>query len=234
MRALLLAAGLGTRLNPITNYIPKCLVPINGKPLLQYWIETLIECGITEILINTHYKYEMVESFIQTSKYKDKITLIYEEKLLNTGGTILKNKYFFNEDNFMVIHADNLCFADFKGFIKTHLKSNINIVMTMMTFKTSTPSSCGIVKIDKNNIVLDFFEKVKNPPSNLANAAVYIFRKEIFTYLEEFNKENIDLSIEVIPKLKGKILTYFNNKYLRDIGNIESYALSQIEVLKYI
>ena len=114
MKVLLLAAGLGTRLQPITNKIPKCLVPINGKPLLEYWLENLNKIGITDFLINTHYMNDKVEDFIKNSKYKDMVTLTYEKNLLNTAGTILANEDFFSTNNepFMLVHADNLCFCD--------------------------------------------------------------------------------------------------------------------------
>ena len=233
MKALLLAAGLGTRLRPITNTIPKCLVPINGKPLLEYWLENLVRIGITEFLINTHYFSEQVVEFIKNSTYNSMVTVIYEKELLNTAGTILANKDFFksNDEPFMVIHADNLCFCDFQAFVDSHKKRVKKTELTMMLFKTDAPSSCGIVELDENNIVQKFHEKVQNPPSNLANAAVYICEPSIFNFLESLNKKEIDFSLDVLPKYMGKINTYLNNIYLRDIGTIESYGLAQIDIL---
>lgn len=230
MKALLLAAGLGTRLKPITNYTQKCLVPINGKPLIEYWLENLSNVGVQHFLINTHYFKEQMEQFVLKSKFKDKITLVYEEELLNTGGTILKNKSFFDKEPFFVVHADNLSFCDFKEFIKKHKISQHPI--TMMTFLTDNPSSCGIVELDEYGIVRNFFEKIKNPPTNLANGAVYIFDSKIFDFLENLNKERIDISTEVLPNFIGQIATFHNDVYHRDIGTIESYALSQVEILK--
>lgn len=229
MKALLLAAGLGTRLKPITNYTQKCLVPINGKPLIEYWLENLSNVGVEHFLINTHYFKEQMEQFVLKSKFRDKITLVYEEELLNTGGTILKNKSFFDKEPFFVVHADNLSFCDFKEFIKKHKISQHPI--TMMTFLTDNPTNCGIVELNNNRVVQNFFEKVSNPPSNLANGAVYIFESEIFQYLESLNKKIIDISTEVLPNFLGKIATFHNSIYHRDIGTIESYALAQIEVL---
>ena len=229
MKALLLAAGLGTRLKPITNYTQKCLVPINGKPLIEYWLENLSNVGVQHFLINTHYFKEQMEQFLLKSKFKDKITLVYEEELLNTGGTILKNKSFFDKDPFFVVHADNLSFCDFNEFLNKHKMSKFPI--TMMTFLTDNPSSCGIVELDKDGIVINFSEKIKNPPTNLANGAVYIFDFEIFDFLESLNKGIIDISTEVLPNFIGKIATFHNDVYHRDIGTIESYALSQIEIL---
>ena len=98
MRAILLAAGLGNRLRPITDTVPKCMVPIHGKVLLDYWIEQLIEADIERILINTHYRHEQVEQHVMNSEFHEFIDLIHEENLLLTGGTVLANKdYFCNE-----------------------------------------------------------------------------------------------------------------------------------------
>jgi len=233
MKALLLAAGLGSRLRPITNTVAKCLVPINGKPLLEYWLENLVNIGITEFLINTHYFSEQVIHFIKDSKYKSMVTLIHEEELLNTAGTILANKEFLKSDDepFMLIHADNLCFCDFQAFIDSHKKRAKHTELTMMLFKTTNPSSCGIVELDENSIVQKFHEKVQNPPSNLANAAVYICEPTLFVFLDSLNKKEIDFSLDVLPYYMGKINTFLNDVYLKDIGTIENYAVSQIDIL---
>lgn len=235
MKALLLAAGLGTRLRPITNEIPKCLVPIKGKPLLQYWLENLSNIGIDEFIINTHYFNEKVEKFVEKSPFREKITLIYEEKLLNTGGTVLANKHLFTKNEpFMLIHADNLSFCNFKEFIESHKNKKNNCEITMMLFKTQTPKSCGIVEIDENNIVQNFHEKINNPPSNLANGAVYLCDYSIFNYLESLNKTEIDFSLEVIPNYLGKINTYLNNIYHKDIGTLKTYKEAQTDILKFL
>lgn len=234
MRALLLAAGFGTRLQPVTDYIPKCLVPINGKPLLEYWLENLSAAGVEEFLINTHYMHEKVQDYINSSIYKDKVTLVYESELLNTGGTILANKEFFSDEPFMLVHADNLCFCDFEAFILSHKKRDKECEITMMLFESDTPQSCGIVTLDSRGVVEEFYEKVQNPPSNLANGAVYICENSVVKFLESLGKEEIDFSKEVLPKYLGKIGTYMNETYHRDIGTLKSYSLAQIECKEYL
>ncbi|SFV50949.1 Mannose-1-phosphate guanylyltransferase [hydrothermal vent metagenome] len=228
MKALLLSAGIGSRLRPITEFLPKCLVPINGKVLLEYWFENLLAAGVSEFIINTHYKHELVEDYINNSPYKEITTIVHEEKLLNTGGTLLRCKKILGNEAFMLVHADNLSFCDFKSFINSHLSSSCSL--SMMLFKTDTPSSCGIVKLDKNGVVQEFFEKVQNPPSNLANGAVYICNHSIFKILEEIKKTEIDFSLDVLPKFMGDINTYLNDVYHRDIGTVESFALAQVEI----
>jgi len=233
MKALLLAGGLGTRLRPVTDLVPKCLVPVNGKPLLDYWLENLSQAGVSEFLINTSYLASQVQEWRDISTFKDKITLVHEEELLNTGGTLLENKGFFDNEAFFLVHADNLSFCDFDAFIQAHKNRSKGCELTMMTFETDDPSSCGIVELDQEGVVQHFFEKVKNPPSNLANGAVYICEATIFLFLESLEKKNIDFSLDVLPHFIGKINTYQNNIYHRDIGNVVSYALSQIEYKQF-
>ena len=229
MRALLLAAGLGKRLRPITNSLPKCLVEIDGRPLLDYWIELLIEGGITEILINLHYLPEVVKSYIEQYQNSIKISIVYEEKLLGTGGTLLKNKAFFKNEPLMLIHADNLSLFDMNEFNNCYEKRETNVEITMMTFDASRPQVCGIVELDDRGIVKVFHEKVDNPPGNLANGAVYILSPSVFDFLLSLEKEEIDFSTEVLPHFIGRINTFKNDVYHRDIGCVESLEVARRE-----
>lgn len=227
MKALLLSAGLGTRLRPITDTIPKCLVPIHGKPLIEYWLEMLVEGGVFPILVNLHYFSGKVLEHLKTSKYFQFVETVYEDKLLGTGGTLLKNRLFFNNEPVMLIHGDNLSSFQVKSFLEAHRKRPAYCDMTMMLFHTATPESCGIVELNAQGVVVRFHEKVKNPPGNLANGAVYILEPSVITYLETLGKENIDFSLDVIPRYLGKIATYINATYHRDIGTVESYRQAE-------
>ena len=232
MIALLLAGGLGTRLRPLTYETPKCLVLINNKPLLDYWLELLRNDLISKIIINTHYLPSQVIEFIEKKNIvmNNKIILVHEEELLGTGGTILHNKkYFFDENEpFIVAHADNLSLFNLTEFINYH-KNNNKILITMMTFITDDPCNCGIVTIDNNNIVTNFYEKISSPPGFIANGAVYIMDISVIEFMEKLYKKNIDLSIEVIPFFLGKIQSYLNFTYHRDIGTQKSLLLANSE-----
>lgn len=223
MRALLLAAGLGTRLRPITNYLPKCLVPIHGRPLLDYWLETLVNGGVSEILINTHYLAPLVIEFLKRSEWSQCVTVVHEERLLGTGGTILKNRAFFKNEPFLVAHADNLTIFDMPAFVTHHNSRPMGAELTMMVFKTLDPQSCGIVEIDEYDVVQAFHEKVSSPPGNLANAAVYLLEPFVVNMMASIGKEQTDFSTGVIPHLLGKMLTYSNTCYHRDIGTLTSW-----------
>jgi mannose-1-phosphate guanylyltransferase len=230
MRALLLAAGLGTRLRPLTDRIPKCLVPVCGKPLLAYWLDLLLPGGVEKVLINTHYLPDAVGRFIADSPWRDRVTLVHEDKLLGTGGTVLKNRAFFRDEAFLVAHADNLTRFDVGAFIRRHEARPTGAMITMMTFRTDAPETCGIVEEDALGIVTAFHEKVPNPPGDHANAAVYVFEPGVVSFLESLHKEVIDLSTEVIPHFLGKICTYRNDVYHRDIGTLDSLSKAEAEL----
>ena len=229
MRALLLAAGFGKRLRPITNARPKCLVEINGRPLLDYWIELLSNAGITDILINLHYLPEMVRAYVSSRVYPVTITTVLEEKLLCTAGTLLRNRAFFLQESVMLIHADNLSLFDVRAFIERFDSRDENIDLTMMTFHTDVPETCGIVELDERGAVCAFHEKVKAPPGNLANAAVYILAPTVIEFIASLGREVIDFSTEVLPHFMGRINTFHNDVYHRDIGTLESLTLAQSE-----
>lgn len=229
MRALLLSAGLGTRLRPLTDSCPKCLVKIHGKPLLAYWLDLLFSANFERVVINTHYLSEQVSKYICASPYRDRISLVHEEELLGTGGTVLANETLFPDASFLVAHADNLTRFEVNNFVRSHALRPPGVCMTMMTFETDAPQSCGIVELDSYGVVRAFHEKSPNPPGRMANAAVYIFDREIFSILHRFGQRKIDLSTEVLPKLLGRMATWHNSTYHRDIGTPESLLAAQKE-----
>jgi mannose-1-phosphate guanylyltransferase len=229
MRALLLAAGLGTRLRPITNAVPKCLVEIEGRPLLDYWIELLVKGGITDILINLHYLPEAVLTYIAQCRYPVRISTVYEERLLGTAGTLLKNRAFFMGEPVMLIHADNLSVFDPHAFIDRFFARERNIEITMMTFHTDAPQACGIVELDEKGVVREFHEKVSDPPGNLANAAAYILSPAVVAFIAGLGKQATDFSNDVLPSFMGRINTFHNGTYHRDIGTVESLRAAQRE-----
>jgi len=229
MRALLLAAGLGTRLRPITDSVPKCLVDINGRPLLDYWVELLSKGGITEILVNLHHLPEAVEAYVASCAYPVKITTVFEDHLLLTGGTLLKNRAFFQNEPAMLIHADNLSCFDVRAFTERFFDRDKDIDITMMTFHTDAPEACGVVELDEKGVVWAFHEKIKAPPGNLANAAAYILAPAVFDFIASLGKQVIDFSTEVLPNFIGRINTFHNDIYHRDIGTVKSLLLARRE-----
>lgn len=229
MKALLLAAGFGTRLRPVTDHVPKCLVQIQQKPLLAYWLDLLFPKHVSEMLINTHYLPQQVQDFINISPWADRVTLVHEEALLGTGGTVLKNRDFLQDGSFILAHADNLTRFNPAAFMLAHANRKPGIEITMMTFDTDVPESCGIVGLDAEGRVVRFYEKVWGFYGTRANAAVYIFEPSVIDFLASLNKPVIDMSTEVLPHYLGRIQVWHNADYHRDIGTPESLRLAEQE-----
>jgi mannose-1-phosphate guanylyltransferase len=232
MKAVLLAAGIGSRLRPLTNSIPKCLVPIHGKALLDYWLDMILGTKkIDEVIINLHYLQEIVVKHISKKwPNEERINLCSELELQGTAGTLKALYEHLINEQLMVVHADNLSDFNVDAFIQAHQRRPLGCLMTMMLFKTDRPSFCGIVELSHDGRVLNMHEKVDNPPSDLANGAVYIFEPEILDWIVQHGVT--DISEQVIPAFLGKINSWLNNVYHRDIGTPESYNLAQQEFKK--
>ena len=234
MRALLLAAGCGTRLRPLTNTIPKCLVPIKGQALLGIWLDRLTQAGVGPFLVNTHYLSEQVQAYIEASPYREQVTVVHERELLGTAGTVITNTDFVRGEDGLLIHADNYCLANFNEFVKAHEARPSNCLMTMMTFRSDTPSSCGIVELDARGVVVGFHEKVANPPGNLANGAVYLLSAELLHAMTTEWSSVTDFSTEVLKQLVGRIYTYETRAFFLDIGTPEAYEKANHGVRGFI
>ncbi|WP_315712795.1 MULTISPECIES: nucleotidyltransferase family protein [unclassified Bradyrhizobium] len=229
MRALLLAAGIGSRLRPLTNTTPKCLVRVHDRPLLDYWLDLVFEGGIERALLNTHWLAEQVRAHVAQSRWRDRIDLVHEDELLGTGGTVLANRAWFGDQPFLVAHADNLTDFDVAGLLAAHRNRPPGCIMTMLAFRTDDPSSCGILELDDQQRVVAFHEKVKNPPGNLANGAVYVFDPAVIADIAALGKPVVDLSTEIIPNYLGRIFCVETSGYHRDIGNPESLRRAHLE-----
>ena len=227
-RALLLAAGLGTRLRPITLERPKCLVSIGGEKLLGRWLRTLELAGCEAVLINTHYLAEQVENFLKSWESSAMtIQSVHEPELLGTAGTLLANQEFFRDATGLLIHADNVMAGDIGEFLKSHNEREPFCQLTMLTFETDTPSSCGIVEIDDELVVQAFHEKVVDAPGNRANGALYAFEADFLDHLNLMNPVPSDFSTEVIPTILGRIQSCHTQDVYLDIGTPAALTAAQ-------
>ncbi len=231
MKAFLLAAGKGTRLRPYTYVIPKCLIPIHGRTLLEIWIHLLEQGGVSEIIINTHHHADKVEQFLERIRYrvKPRITTVHEEKLLGSGGTLWTNrKAVRHEKNFLIIYADNLTSLDLHSMIRWHQRFRaLGGVLTMGLIHAPNPRECGIVTLDNTQKIISFEEKPEQPVSNLANGGVYVAAPAILSFLAErcrdLDNHACDIGFDLLPRLVGKMYGYEIQAYLRDIGTLEAY-----------
>jgi len=233
MKAILLAAGLGSRLKPITDNVPKCLVPINGKPLLEYWFNNFKKNNVTEVLINLHHLGNEVEKFCQEYLSRNrtslKITLVHEPVLLGSAGTILANKDFVKtEERFFILYADNLTNVDLISLAEQNKQTNSPL--TVGLFRSEKPQQCGIAELNEENIIVSFVEKPEHPKSNLASAGMFVATPKLFNYFPaEQTKFPFDFGADVMPILVGAMTGQPLNCYIRDIGTHESLAKAEQE-----
>lgn len=219
MKAFLLAAGKGTRLRPLTDTVPKCLVDICGTPLLAIWFKLLREAGITSALINTHHLPEAVRAFVRdhTPAGMD-IRLAHEDDLLGSAGTVKHNRDFVaGDEEFMVIYADNLSSLSLADFMAYHRAKKSSF--TMGLFRADVPEECGIASMDADGRIVRFVEKPGVPESNLANAGIYIMRSDMIRAIPD--KPLADFGFDLIPGLVGKMYGYPIPDYYIDIGTLE-------------
>ena len=226
-KALLLAAGLGKRLQPLTHIWPKCLMPIHSHPLLEHWLCQLQQTRVTDVLINVHHHRSHLERFLDRQHFNSWVNHSFEPTLLGTAGTLRRHATRFAGHQIILIHADNWCLADINTFLEHHDRARPpGTVMTMMTFRTDEPKSCGILQLDSNNIVTNFVEKSSLAVGNLANAAIYVLEPSVLDEIMT-NRSLTDFSSEVIPLFLGRIATWENTGIHRDIGSIEQLLLAQ-------
>ena len=226
MKALVLAAGRGSRLGNITENLPKPLVEVKNKPVIDYLIRKLIDLNVSEIFINMHYKHELLEKFILDSNYRTKITLIYEPELLGTAGTLKSLIDVLSTEDFIVMHADNYFQDDLKILKQKHLATNSDYLITLGTFLVLNPEKFGTFELTDDHDVIKFFEKKKDSPSKIANSAIYFMKPGIKEVVNTLNEYENDISLHVIPKLLGKIKAFELTGYFYDIGTPENLLLA--------
>ena len=224
MKAFLLAAGKGTRLRPITDRMPKCLVPIGGVPLLSIWLETCRRVGITEVLINLHAHREEVRRFLDETDHGIKVHIVEEQTLLGSAGTLRANRdWVGSEELFWVFYADVLNLADLNGMLRVHRQRRP--VATLGVYEVPDPHRCGIISARADGLIEEFVEKPKNPASKLAFSGLMIGTRDLLDVIPDHVPS--DIGFHVLPLLVGQMLAFPIRDYLIDVGTLENYQKAQ-------
>jgi mannose-1-phosphate guanylyltransferase len=224
MKAFLLAAGNGTRLRPLTDSVPKCLLPIRGVPLLEIWLNNCKAAGITDVLVNAHAHAEAIRQFAAQQTTEVRIRIAEEPELLGSAGTVGANREFVSgEEPFFILYADVLTNIDLRRMLEFHQQKHLPA--TLAIYQVPDPTHCGIVTMDGNSIIQEFIEKPSQPVSNWAFAGVMIADSELFNFLPD--RRPADLGFDVLPKMIGKMAAYRISEYLLDIGTIGNYENAQ-------
>lgn len=227
MRAILLAAGVGERLRPLTERTPKCLVPLAGRTLLDHWFALLARHGVREVLLNTHHLAERVEEHVRRVRptLALDVRTVHEPELRGTGGTLVDQLDFVrDEEAFFVAHADNYTDLDLTAFREFHEARGS--VLSIALFRAREPERCGIVSgLAPDGCILEFEEKPRRPRTNLASAAAFLLAPSVITDLPR--DRPFDFSREVLPRYQGLMYGWEMAGFNVDVGTPKSLVVAR-------
>src|SRR5436305_2028131 len=245
MRAMVLAAGLGTRLRPITYAVPKPMVPVLSRPVMEHSVRLLVRHGFSEAIANLHWFPETIEGhFGDGSEFGIQLSYSHEEQLLGTAGGV-RNVAEFLGDSFLVVAGDALTDIDFTAMREFH-ESHDGLV-TLATKRVANTDEYGVVIAGEDGRIQGFQEKPDpvEALSDLANTCIYMFRREIFDYFPEPGTskaagaedppEFTDWAMDVFPALLENDVPFYSHEigaYWNDIGNAEELRQGSIDALR--
>lgn len=226
MKAFLLAAGVGSRLRPITDTLPKCMVVIDDRPLLDVWLDAFDRAGIDEVLVNLHHLPDVVRDHIAARGGPPVVRAFFEPELLGSAGTLAANRHWVDgEEMFLACNADNLTDFDLRSLIDEH--RGHDAIATLTLFHSETPSAGGVVEVDGDGTVVGFVEKPAEPVSDLTNAGMYAFHPSVLG--EITGPTPNDIGQHLLPRLVGRARAMVVEGYFRDIGTVEAYRRAREE-----
>lgn len=229
IKAMVMSAGIGSRLEPLTLSVPKPLVPVANRPVMSILFESLAEIGIKDVICNTYYLAEQIIEKYSNNDLGINFNYITEETLSGTAGGVKKCQDFFDKDStFVVLSADGLTNADLRKGIEAHKKSKAIATIGVKQIPKSEVSHFGVVVTDSDGYITEFQEKpsVEAAKSNFINTGIYIFDYKIFDYIPE--NTFYDFAKNVFPKLlqERAINTFEISEYWSDIGTLDQYKQS--------
>ncbi|MBX9772590.1 MAG: NDP-sugar synthase [Candidatus Obscuribacterales bacterium] len=234
MKAMVLAAGVGSRLDPLTTQLPKPLVPVGNVPVMEHIINLLSEHGIKEIIANLHYLPEkLIEYFGDGSNFGTKITWHQEKELSGDAGGVRACKSFLQDGTFLVLMGDLLTDTNLSDVIKAHKASKA--LATIAIKRVDDVSQFGVVLTNKDSFITGFQEKPdpSEALSDLASTGIYVLEPEVFNYIPKdgtfgFGKQLFPLLVE-----KGlPVFGYEIGNYWSDVGTIKQYRISNFDALE--
>ena len=226
MKAFLLAAGVGSRLRPITDTVPKCMVPIDGRPLLDIWLDAFDRAGVDEVLVNLHHLPDVVRRHIAARTGPPAVRTVLEPELLGSAGTLITNREWVDgEESFLACYADNLTDFDLLSLVQAH--RHHDAIATLTVFHSERPWAGGVVEIDAAGRVIGFVEKPANPVSDLTNAGIYAFHPGVLDEIDGVPPK--DIGFDLLPRLVGRARAVLVEGYFRDIGTADAYRRAREE-----
>jgi mannose-1-phosphate guanylyltransferase len=204
--------------------MPKCLLPVGGKPIIQIWLEKCRQLGIGEVLVNVHAHAVMVRNFLRSHPIGIDVRVVEERELLGSAGTLLANREWVRgEACFWVFYADVLHRADLSAMLE--IQELKKPAATLGVYRVPDPARCGIVDVAEDGTVREFVEKPERPRSNLAFSGIMLGTPTVIEAIPR--KLPVDIGFDVLPQLSGRMMAYTISEYLIDIGTMENYDEAQ-------
>lgn len=234
-KAMIMAAGVGTRLDPLTQSIPKPLIPVANQPIMQLILKHLKKYGIKDVIANTHYLADLIQDRFSENSLGVNFNYIFESQLSGTAGGVKKCESFLSaEDHFIVVSGDALTDVNIDELVMKHKSCSAIATMALKEIPQSEVSHFGVVVLDEEERVIEFQEKpsIEEARSNLVNTGIYVFDKRIFNYIPE--NTFYDFAKNVFPALMAnneRLYAHVVEEYWNDIGTINQYKLSTHDVL---
>ena len=233
MKAMVLAAGKGMRLYPLTGVIPKPMAPVVGKPIIQHIFELLAGMGVDEVNVNVHHLADVILGDYGEEAQVDgmQVHFTQEDELTGTAGGVKQVAERFDE-TFVVVMGDALTDIDVREVVAFHKERGALATLALM--RVEDTSQYGVVELDSEYNIVGFQEK-PNPgeaKSNLANTGIYVLEPEVLGYIPEATF--FDFAKDVFPRLLEvgeKFVGYEGNFYWSDIGTLEAYRAAQHDAL---
>ncbi len=225
MKGMILAAGLGTRLAPLTNHLPKPLLPIGDRPLIYYNLLLLKKYGITDVAINVHYQgKKIIKELGSGAAIGMKITYSEEPHILGTGGGIKKIEDFFGSGAFLVINGDILVDIDLDKLVSFHHKKNG--IATLVLRQNTDPEQYGLIEVDASDHIKNILSKLppkKGRTQKRMFTGIHVIEPRALNYVPPGTFYSItDAYVEMLQKGE-KLFGYSMSGYWNDIGVLERY-----------
>ncbi len=227
MKAMILAAGFGTRLRPLTSYRPKALVPVVNKPLIHHIIQYLQGAGIKQIVVNAHHMASQISSYFQNSRYEHMhIRVVIEDQILGTGGAIKNVEDFWDNNPFLVINGDILTNIDLEPAFHFHAQSGALATLILHHYPRFNQ-----ILLNKENHIIDF--SASPLQGRLAFTGIHIIAPQVLDFIPPGTFFNIIDAYRKIIQNGFTINAYVSNgHYWRDLGTLESYLSANREYVK--
>jgi mannose-1-phosphate guanylyltransferase len=226
VKAFLLAAGVGSRLRPLTDAKPKCLLDVGGRPLLDMWLDAFDRAGVDEVLVNLHHLPEAVRLHLAGRTGPPRVRTFFEPELLGSAGTLLANRQWVEEEEFfLACYADNLTDFELRSLIEAHREPGA--AATLAVFHSENPSAGGVVELDAAGRVIGFAEKPSEPVCDLTNAGMYAFGPGVIDEIDDRLPQ--DIGYDLMPRLVGRARAVLVEGYFRDIGTPDAYRQAREE-----